>query len=108
MQSYISTSTAALLTGEDRRRVFEKITDGVYEARKQSSGRGGNGGESYQIAVSSPCRRRHRSFTTHNATTPLAAKTAIWLPTTPASARRASRSCWASSGPSGRAARSAR
>lgn len=53
MQSYISTSTAALLTGEDRRRVFEKITDGVYETRKQSGGRGGNGGESYQIAVSS-------------------------------------------------------
>jgi hypothetical protein len=53
MQSYISTSTAALLTGEDRRRVFEKITDGTYETRKQSGGRGGNGGESYQIAVSS-------------------------------------------------------
>ena len=53
MQSYISTSTAALLTGEDRRRVFEKITDGTYETRKESGGRGGNGGESYQIAVSS-------------------------------------------------------
>ena len=32
---------------------------------------------------SAACRRRHRSFTTHNATTPLAAQTAIWLPTTP-------------------------
>lgn len=54
MQSYISTSTAALLTGEDRRRVFEKITDGTYEARKQRGDcGGGNGGESYQIAVSS-------------------------------------------------------
>ena len=105
MQSYISTSTAALLTGEAPQRIREKIAGGVYETRKQRSDRGGgNGGESYQIA----CRRRHRSFTTHNATTPLAAKTAIWLPTTPASARRASRSCWASSGPSGRAARSAR
>ena len=105
MQSYISTSTAALLTGEAPQRIREKIAGGVYETRKQRSDRGGgNGGESYQIAVS----RRHRSFTTHNATTPLAAKTAIWLPTTPASARRASRSCWASSGPSGRAARSAR
>ena len=41
MQSYISTSTAALLTGEDRRRVFEKITDGVYETRKQRGDRGG-------------------------------------------------------------------
>ena len=54
MQSYISTSTAALLTGEDRRRVFEKIAGGVYETRKQRGDRGGgNGGESYQIAVSS-------------------------------------------------------
>ena len=53
MQSYISTSTAALLTGENDRRIREKITDGTYETRKQSGGRGGNGGESYQIAVSS-------------------------------------------------------
>ena len=41
MQSYISTSTAALLTGEDRRRVFEKIAGGVYETRKQRGDRGG-------------------------------------------------------------------
>mgnify|MGYP002533491630 CR=1 FL=1 len=53
MQSYISTSTAALLTGENDRRIREKITDGTYETRKQSGVRGGNGGESYQIAVSS-------------------------------------------------------
>ena len=92
MQSYISTSTAALLTGEAPQRIREKIAGGVYETRKQRSDRGGgNGGESYQIAVSS-----------------LPQEAQIWLPTTPASARRASRSCWASSGPSGRAARSAR
>lgn len=53
MQSYISTSTAALLTGEAPQRIREKIAGGVYETRKQSGGRGGNGGESYQIAVSS-------------------------------------------------------
>ena len=54
MQSYISTSTAALLTGEAPQRIREKIAGGVYETRKQRSDRGGgNGGESYQIAVSS-------------------------------------------------------
>ena len=53
MQSYISTSTAVLLTGEAPQRIREKIAGGVYETRKQSGGRGGNGGESYQIAVSS-------------------------------------------------------
>lgn len=54
MQSYISTSTAALLTGEAPQRIREKIAGGVYETRKQRGDRGGgNGGESYQIAVSS-------------------------------------------------------
>ena len=53
MQSYISTSTAALLTGEAPQRIREKIAGGVYETRKQRSDRGGGNGESYQIAVSS-------------------------------------------------------
>ena len=54
MQSYISTSTAALLTGEAPQRIREKIAGGVYETCKQRGDRGGgNGGESYQIAVSS-------------------------------------------------------
>ena len=48
MQSYISTSTAALLTGEAPQRIREKIAGGVYETRKQSGGRGGNGGESLE------------------------------------------------------------
>ena len=47
MQSYIRTSTAALLTGEAPQRIREKIAGGVYETRKQRSDRGGgNGGES--------------------------------------------------------------
>ena len=53
MDNYISTSTVALLTGEADRRIREKVADGSYAARKQRGGRGGCGGESYQIAVSS-------------------------------------------------------
>lgn len=53
MENYISTSTVALLTGEARQRIQERVLDGSYVARRQRGGRGGNGGESYQIAVSS-------------------------------------------------------
>lgn len=53
MENYISTSTVALLTGEAPQRIREKVAGGSYTARKQRGGRGGNGGESYQIAVSS-------------------------------------------------------
>lgn len=108
MQSYISTSTAALLTGEDRRRVFEKIAGGVYETRKQRGDRGGgNGGESYQIAVSSLPVEAQIIYAQRggvingpiNDDCDLAA-------TTPASATTGCGSCWASSGPSWRAWRS--
>lgn len=108
MQSYISTSTAALLTGEAPQRIREKIAGGVYETRKQRSDRGGgNGGESYQIAVSSLPQEAQILYYAQcdNAA---GGEDCDLVPTTPASARRASRSCWASSGPSGRAARSAR
>lgn len=44
----------ALLTGEARQRIWEKVADGSYTARKGRGNRGGGcGGESYQIAVSS-------------------------------------------------------
>lgn len=54
MDGYISTSTVALLTGEAPQRIREKVTSGKYESRRQRSDRGGgNGGESYLVAVSS-------------------------------------------------------
>ena len=53
MQSYISKAPRPLLTGEAPHASARRFAGGTYEARKQSSGRGGNGGESYQIAVSS-------------------------------------------------------
>ena len=63
MQSYISTSTAALLTGEAPQRIREKIAGGVYETRKQRGDRGGgNGGEATR-SPSAACRWRHRSST---------------------------------------------
>lgn len=108
MQSYISTSTAALLTGEDRRRVFEKIAGGVYETRKQRGDRGGgNGGESYQIAVSSlPVEAQIIYAQRGGVINGRSTTTAIWRATTPASATTGCGSCWASSGPSWRAWRS--
>lgn len=48
----IDIKTVAMLTGESDRRVREKVADGIYAATKQT-GRGGNGGESYLVAVSS-------------------------------------------------------
>jgi putative transposase len=49
----IDIRTVAMLTGEDRRRVWERIDAGEYTATKQSGGRGGTSGESYLVAVSS-------------------------------------------------------
>ena len=48
MQSYISTSTAALLTGEAPQRIREKIAGGVYETRKQRGDRGGGFVETFK------------------------------------------------------------
>lgn len=49
----IDIRTVAALTGEDRRRVWERIDAGEYIATKQKSAKGGPGGESYLVAVSS-------------------------------------------------------
>ena len=49
----IDIKTVAALTGEDRRRVWERIDAGEYIATKQKSAKGGPGGESYLVAVSS-------------------------------------------------------
>ena len=53
MDGYLDIKTVSLLTGEADRRIREKVTNGTYQARRQQGGRGGNSGESYQIAVSS-------------------------------------------------------
>lgn len=49
----IDIRTVAMLTGEAPQRIREKVADGIYAATKRSGGRGGNGGESYLVAVSS-------------------------------------------------------
>ena len=53
MDGYLDIRTVSQLTGEDRRRVWEKVNSGQYLASKQKGALGGPGGESYQIAVSS-------------------------------------------------------
>ena len=51
--AYIDIRTVAALTGEDRVQVWKRVKSGEYAATKQNGGRGGNGGESYLVAVSS-------------------------------------------------------
>ena len=53
MEEYISISMVSQLTGEDRRRIWERVNSGQYPAKKQPCAMGAPGGESYQIAVSS-------------------------------------------------------
>ena len=53
MEEYISTGMVSQLTGEAPQRIREKAANGTYIIQRQYGGRGGNSGESYQIAVSS-------------------------------------------------------
>ena len=53
MEEYISTGMVSQLTGEDRFRIRDKVNSGRYKAERRQGCRGGNSGESYQIAVSS-------------------------------------------------------
>lgn len=54
MEEYISTSMASTLTGEAPQRIREKAANGTYITQRQRGALGGgNGGESYLIAVSS-------------------------------------------------------
>lgn len=52
MQSYIDVKTVEFLTGEDRRRIWERVESGEYKARKKRGVRGANG-ECYLVEVSS-------------------------------------------------------
>lgn len=53
MQAYIDTRTVSLLTGEAPQRIREKVAEGTYSATRLQGRRGGSGGESYQVLVSS-------------------------------------------------------
>lgn len=54
MEDYISTKEVSLLTGEAPQRVRERVASGTYQSKRQRGTLGGgNGGESYLIAVSS-------------------------------------------------------
>ena len=53
MNAAIDVRTVSMLTGEDRRRVWERVANGEYLAQKQYGGKGGPGGESYQVEVNS-------------------------------------------------------
>lgn len=53
MEAYINTNMVSTLTGEAPQRIREKAANGTYITQRQRGGRGGNGGESYLIAVSS-------------------------------------------------------
>ena len=53
MNGWIDVKTVSALTDEADRRVREKIESGQYATKVQKGVRGGNGGESYLVAVSS-------------------------------------------------------
>jgi putative transposase len=53
MNGWVDVKTVEVLTGEDRRRVWERITNNDYAFKIQKGVRGGNGGESYLVSVAS-------------------------------------------------------
>ncbi|MFQ8758090.1 MAG: hypothetical protein ACLSAF_00270 [Intestinimonas sp.] len=75
-------------------RIREKAANGTYIIQRQYGGRGGNSGESYQIAVSSlPAEARIR-YPLRTGALGGQGRRRTLRPTVRSTERRASRSCW--------------